>query len=313
MPVPLILDCDPGHDDAFAILLAAGSPDVDIRAITTVAGNGTLDRVTLNARKVCTLAGLRDVPIAAGAAGPLRGKLEPAVDVHGESALDGPALPDPEMPLDDRRADELIVEILRGSAERVTLVPTGPLTNIARVLQRAPDVRENIREIVWMGGSTGRGNRTPYAEFNAWVDPTAADIVFTSGLPLTMVGLNLTHQALATPEIVARIRGVGGDLGRIAADWLGFFSATYKELWGFDAPLHDPCALALAFVPDLARSVDSFVAVETDGRWTRGATVVDLHHRLREPPNARVPVELDVARFWDLVVEALTRIGERTR
>ncbi len=210
MSVPVILDCDPGHDDAFAILLAAGSPLADLRAITTVGGNGTLAAVTQNALKVCTLAGIRDVPVSAGAAGPLHGELHTAADIHGESGLDGPDLPDADVELDPRPAIELMADVLREADEPVMLVPTGPLTNVANLLTAAPDVRERIAGIVWMGGARGRGNRTPYAEFNAWVDPEAAEIVVASGVPFTLVGLQLTHQALATPEVVERIRGVGG-------------------------------------------------------------------------------------------------------
>jgi len=309
MTVPVLLDCDPGHDDAFAILLAAGSPDCDLRAITTVGGNGTLEAVTDNALRVCTLAGIRDVPIAAGAAGPLRGELRTAADVHGDSGLDGPPLPEPEVELDPRPAVELMADLLRGADEPLTLVPTGPLTNVALLLQSAPDVRERIREIVWMGGSRGRGNRTPYAEFNAWVDPEAAEIVVGSGVPFTLVGLHLTHQALATREVVERVRGAGGALGDVAADWLGFFSAAYRAIWGFDAPLHDPCALAIALDSSIATFEEAFVAVETQGRWTRGATAVDPYGRFGMPPNARVPLELDVERFWSMLVAAIATVG----
>jgi inosine-uridine nucleoside N-ribohydrolase len=313
MSVPLLLDCDPGHDDAFAILLAAGSPLADLRAITTVAGNGTLEAVTQNALKVCTLARIRDVPIAAGAAGPLKGELHTAADVHGESGLDGPDLPDPDIELDPRPAVELMADVLRDADEPLTLVPTGPLTNVANLLASAPDVREKIAGIVWMGGARGRGNRTPYAEFNAWVDPEAAEIVVASGVPFTLVGLQLTHNALATPEVVERIRNVGGQLAGVAADWLGYFSSTYRRIWGFDAPLHDPCALALALDPTLATFEQAFLAIETQGRWTRGATVVDPFGRLGQPPNVRVALELDVERFWSMLVGAIGAVGAPAR
>jgi purine nucleosidase len=309
MTTPLILDCDPGHDDAFAILLAAGSPLADLRAITTVGGNATLEAVTENARRVCTLAGIRDVPIAAGAAGPLRGELETAADVHGESGLDGPDLPEPDVELDPRPAIELMADVLRAATEPITLVATGPLTNVALLLESAPDVTAQIREIVWMGGSRGRGNRTPYAEFNAWVDPEAAAIVVGSEPRFTLVGLHLTHHALATPQVVQRIRGVGGDLAQVAADWLGFFSSTYREIWGIDAPLHDPCALALAVDPSIATYEEAFLAIETEGRWTRGATVIDPFGRLAQEPNARIALEIDVERFWSMLVSAIGAVG----
>ena len=306
-PIPCVLDCDPGHDDAIAILLAASLPELDLRAITTVGGNGTLERTTENARRVAALAGL-SVPIAAGAAGPLHGALVTAPDVHGQTALDGPELPEATAPLDPRHAVELLADVLAGAAEPVTVIATGPLTNVALLLRRGPAVRERIAEIVLMGGSTGRGNTTPAAEFNIYVDPEAADEVFTSGLPLRMVGLNLTHQALATDAVRERIRALGTELGRIADEWLGFFAGTYRSLYGLDGPpVHDPCAVAWLAHPDIVTAAETFVAIETDGRWTRGATVVDLYGRLGRPPNARVGMELDRERFWDLVLAALDR------
>ncbi|HEX5900397.1 MAG TPA: nucleoside hydrolase [Solirubrobacteraceae bacterium] len=297
--LPVLLDCDPGHDDAVAILLAAGRPDaIDLRAVTTVGGNAELQKVTLNARRVLTLAGATGVPIAAGAAGPRRGDLITALDVHGQSGLDGAELPEPAMALDPRRADELMAA--HGPA---TVVATGPLTNVAELLEHSP---QTVQEIVWMGGSTARGNTRPYAEFNALVDPEAAEIVFSSGKPLTMVGLNLTHQAQATPEVIERLRAVGNAAATAAIGWLTFFADTYRTVYGMAGPpVHDACALALVIDSSIIRSVDTFVAIETEGRWTRGATVVDLHGRLEQPPNAKVAMELDVTRFWDLVIDAI--------
>jgi inosine-uridine nucleoside N-ribohydrolase len=311
---PCVVDCDPGHDDAIAILLAASSPALDLRAITTVAGNGTLEKVTRNARRVCTLAGIRDVPIAAGADRPLRRALETATDVHGESALDGPPLPEPDAPLDPRAADELIAGVAAAGGEPVTLIATAPLTNVAVALERHPELAGRLREIVLMGGSTGRGNHTPYAEFNVYVDPEAAARVFASGVPVTMVGLNLTHQALVTPEIVERLLGLGTEVARVVAGWMTFFGSTYEDLWGLAGPpIHDACAVAHAIDPTLIRCVDAFVAIETEGRWTRGATVVDLDRRLARPANARVALELDVERFWDLVIGAVASYGRGGR
>jgi purine nucleosidase len=311
LAIPCIIDCDPGHDDAVALLLAAASPQLDLRAITTVAGNGTLPQVTRNAQRVCTLAGIRDVPIAAGADRPLRRELVTAAHVHGASALDGPALPEPDVALDPRPADRLIADVAAG--EPITLIATGPLTNVATALDRHPELAGRLREIVLMGGSTGRGNHTPYAEFNVFVDPEAAERVFASGVRVAMVGLNLTHQALATPDVVARLEGLGTDLGRVVAGWMTFFGSTYDDLWGLAGPpVHDACAVALAIDTSLMRCVDAFVAIETEGDWTRGATVVDLDHRLGRPPNARVALELETARFWKLVIGAIERLGERS-
>jgi purine nucleosidase len=307
---PILVDCDPGHDDAVALLLAAGSPEVDLRAITTVAGNGTLDQVTLNARRVATLGGIRDVPIAAGADRPLVRPLETAADVHGDSALDGPELPEPDVDLDPRRADELIADVAAASPEPLTLVAVGPLTNVATALDRHPELAGRLREVIVMGGSTDRGNRAPYAEFNIWADPEAAARVFASDVPVTMIGLNLTHQALATPDVLDRLRGLGTELGDVVTGWMTFFGSTYEDIWGLPGPpVHDACAVAMTIDPTLIRAVETFVAIETEGRWTRGATVVDLHGRLGRAANARVALDLDAPRFWDLAIAALRRLG----
>ena len=191
-----------------------GEPWLDLRAITTVAGNGELDKVTRNALRVCALAGIRDVPVAAGAERPLVRALETAADVHGESALDGPDLPEPEVPLDPRPAHRLMADVAAASPDPVTLIAIGPLTNVATALERHPEIAGALREIIVMGGSTDQGNRTPYAEFNIWVDPEAAEQVFASGVPVTMVGLNVTHQALATPPVVERLRALDSDVAR---------------------------------------------------------------------------------------------------
>ncbi|MFZ3495926.1 nucleoside hydrolase [Streptomyces sp. 5.8] len=313
MPVPIIIDCDPGHDDALAIMLAAGDPAVDLLAITTVAGNQTLDKTTLNARRVCTVAGITDVPIAAGCARPLVQALSVADDVHGASGLDGPMFPEPTVDIVPEHAVDLIHRILTGHPEPVTLVPTAPLTNIALLLTRFPQDAARIREIVLMGGSTERGNRTPAAEFNILTDPEAADIVFRSGVPVTMCGLNVTHQALATPEVVARFEGLGTPLGHLCAELLTFFASTYRTLWGFPhPPLHDPVAVARVIDPGLVHCVDANVVVDLHGRYTRGATVVDLERYVDRPVNARVAVGLETDRFWDRMIGAVAVLGART-
>ncbi|MFC9294087.1 nucleoside hydrolase [Streptomyces sp. NPDC057011] len=312
MPVPIILDCDPGHDDALAIMLAAGDPAVDLLAITTVAGNQTLEKTTLNARRVCTVAGITDVPVAAGCDRPLVQPLDVADDVHGASGLDGPMFPEPTVDVVQEHAVDLIHRLLAEHPEPVTLVPTAPLTNIALLLTRYPQDVARIREIVLMGGSTEGGNRTPAAEFNILTDPEAAEIVFSRGVPVTMCGLNVTHQALATPEVVARFEGLGTPLGRTCAELLTFFASTYRTLWGFPSPpLHDPVAVARVIDPGLVRCVDANVVVETRGRYTRGATVVDLHGVTGRPVNARAAVALDADRFWDRMVTAVQVLGAR--
>ncbi|WP_374777674.1 nucleoside hydrolase [Streptomyces sp. NBC_01310] len=312
MPVPIIIDCDPGHDDALAIMLAAANPAVDLLAITTVAGNQTLEKTSLNARRVCTVAGITDVPIAAGCDRPLLQPLAVASDVHGESGLDGPRLPEPTVDLVPEHAVELIHRILVNHPEPVTLVPTAPLTNIALLLTRHPDSAARIREIVLMGGSTERGNTTPAAEFNIHTDPEAAAIVFGSGVPVTMCGLNVTHQALATPEVLARFEALGTGLGDICVELLAYFASTYSRLWDMPhPPLHDPVAVARVIDPALVECVDANVTVELHGRYTRGATVVDFPRDPDRPTNAKVAVSLDARLFWDHMVDAVAALGSR--
>ena len=302
----VILDCDPGHDDALAILLAYASPAIDLRAITTVAGNQTLPLVTENALRIATLAGITDVPIAAGSQRPLGRDLVVAGDVHGRSGLDGADLPEASVALSSESATELMAGTIADADRPVTLVPTGPLTNVARLLREHPESADGIEQIVWMGGSTGRGNVTPYAEFNAFVDPDAAAEVVASGLPVTMIGLNVTHQALATDEILARIRANGSAVTTAIADLLSFFASTYERIWGLPAPpVHDAVAVARVVDPALVECVWAPIEVETTGQFTSGATVVDLYDRTGRAPNACAGVAVDVERFWDLMLDAL--------
>jgi purine nucleosidase len=322
MPRKVILDCDPGHDDAIAILLAHGDPGIELLAITTVAGNQTLDRTTLNARRVCTVAGIRGVPIAAGCDRPLRRELITAAHVHGESGLDGPSWPEPDVPLADVHAVDLIIDLVLAFDGEVTLIPTGPLTNVALAVRREPRIVSRVREVVLMGGSVTRGNQTPAAEFNLAVDPEAAAIVFEAGWPLTMVGLDLTRQARVTPEVMDRLVRLGSPLSRVVVQMLetyrdrhrsqpvpqGLPPGHWSEEFGADPPLHDPCAVARVIEPTSVECVEAFVAVETQGRWTSGMTVTDFRPSLDRAFNAKVAVRLDVDRFWDLVVGAIERI-----
>jgi purine nucleosidase/pyrimidine-specific ribonucleoside hydrolase len=309
---PLVLDCDPGHDDMVAILLAAGDPRVDLRAITTVAGNGTLEQTTRNALLTCTHAGIRDVPVAAGCHGPLLGALHTAGDVHGASAMDGADLGEPDVAALDVHAVDLLAGVLRHATAPVTVVATGPLTNVALLLRRHPELRAAIRELVVMGGSTGAGNWRPLAEFNIFVDPEAAHVVFTSGLPVTMCGLDVTHQALATDDVLAELTALGTPLARLVVDLLGFFAEQYRRIWGFAAaPVHDPVAVARVIEPAVVGCVPAHVAIELAGAHTRGATVVDRFGVTGEQPNAEVALELDQAGFWALVVDAVRTLGAR--
>jgi purine nucleosidase len=309
-PRKIILDCDPGHDDAIAILLAHGSPDIDLLAITTVAGNQTLDKTTLNARRVATVAGIGGVPIAAGCDRPLLRGLVTAAEIHGESGLDGPSFPQPAVPLADTHAVDLIVDLVMASPGDVTLVPTGPLTNIAMAVRRQPRLAEHVEEVVLMGGSYTRGNLSAAAEFNIAVDPEAASIVFGAGWPLTMVGLDLTRQARATPDVLTRIAALGTPLARTVLEMLEFYAGRHRaaeEAGG--PPVHDPCAVARVVHPELVQCVDAFVAVETQGRWTSGMTVTEFRPDRGYTFNARVATKLDFHGFWDLVVDAIDRIG----
>ena len=307
---PVIVDCDPGHDDALALLLAAGDSGLRLLGVTTVAGNQTLGKTTRNALRILALAGVTGVPVAAGCDRPLVGDLTVAEDIHGSSGLDGPDLDGPVAEVVDVHAVELMRRLIVGSAEPVTLIATGPLTNVALLLRRHPEVGPRLRRIVFMGGSTERGNTTPYGEFNIVTDPEAADIVLRSGLPLTMIGLNVTHQALATAEIIAEFRGLGTRLGAVCADLMTFFASSYRRVFGFaHPPVHDPIAVAAVIDPSIVRTVAVAVDVELAGTYTRGATVVDLHRRSARPANVDVAVGLEVAAFWRLLMAAVRTVG----
>ncbi len=309
----IILDCDPGHDDAIAILVALGCPDIELVAITTVAGNQTLEKTTLNARRVCTVAGVHDVPIYAGCWRPQVRPQVTAAEVHGDSGLDGPVFGEPTVPVQQEPAVDYLVRTLMAEGEDITLVPTGPLTNVAAALAREPKIAGRTPEVVLMGGSYTRGNRTPAAEFNIFADPEAAAAVFGAGWSLTMIGLDLTHQAIATAEVVGRIRALDSEVGRMVTALLDFYGGSYRRsgLAAADAgpPVHDPCAVARVARPDLMVVRDAFVAVETRGEWTSGMTVTDFSGSLGRPPNAKVATTLDVRGFWDLTLSALQAFG----
>jgi inosine-uridine nucleoside N-ribohydrolase len=308
-PKPVILDVDPGHDDAVALMLACGHPDLDLLAVTTVAGNVTVDKTTRNALRVLSLVGCTDVPVGAGASGPLERPLHTAEDIHGKSGLDGPEeIPDAGFGPDERGAVELISDALGASPEPVTLVPVGPLTNIALFLREHQDLKDRIAGISLMGGSMGLGNTTPAAEFNIYVDPEAAREVFESGLPITMSGLDATHQAGAGPDERDRLRATG-DVGSVVAGFLDFFAATYERTFGFDAPpLHDPVAVAAVLEPDLLRTRPIRVDVECESDLTRGETVCDYYGVTGKVPNAEVGIELDREGFFELLYGALGRL-----
>lgn len=309
---PIVIDCDPGHDDAVAILLALGAPQhVELKAVTTTFGNCSVEDATRNATQILTLAGAAHVPVARGAAGALNGTSTLGNYVHGASGLDGPPMPEPACEPVTQGAVELLRHVIESSDEPVTIAATGPITNIAQLLLDHPRVIDGIREVVFMGGSTERGNHTPTAEFNTFADPEALDVVLRSGLSVRMVGLNLTHQALATPQVVERMAAMDHLVGRTCAAWMGFFGASYNRIWEFTAPpVHDPCTVAAIIDPDLITWRRAFVTVELAGTWTRGTTVVDLHHRYPDQePNVEVAMTLDASRYWDLVTASIDRVG----
>lgn len=303
--LPVILDGDPGHDDAIAWMLAKASPLLDIRAVTSVCGNQTIEKTTYNAQRVCALLGI-DAPVAMGKPAPLLAEPMNAPSVHGQSGLDGPALPEPNAPLSPLRSVELMAKVLNESETPVALVPTGPLTNIAALLLAHPELKEKIKVISLMGGGITHGNWTPAAEFNILVDPEAAKVVFESGVPILMSGLDVTERALIFPKDFERIRAVGNPVARVVADWLEFFYGFHREIGYAGAPVHDPVAVVSLIRPDLLTSKQLCVEIETQGEYCRGATV---GHE-RKPANALVNFDIDRDGFADLLVEAVKTYGE---
>ncbi|WP_421307746.1 pyrimidine-specific ribonucleoside hydrolase RihA [Aeromonas veronii] len=307
MALPVILDCDPGHDDAIALILALASPELDVLAVTTSAGNQTPDKTLNNALRILTLLGRDDIPVAAGAPKPLARELIIADNVHGESGLDGPKLPDPAFAPQAMTGIELMARCLRESPQPVTLVPTGPLTNIALLLAAHPELKPRIARIVLMGGAAGAGNWTPAAEFNIYVDPEAADMVFKSGIPITMCGLDVTHEAQVMDEDIERVRAITNPVAQCVAGLLDFFMIYHRDpKWGFaGAPLHDPCTIAWLLAPELFHGVECRVDIETRGEHTVGMTVVDRYGLTGKPANALVLLGLDRPGFIDLLVTRL--------
>jgi inosine-uridine nucleoside N-ribohydrolase len=299
----IVIDCDPGHDDAIAILLALASPELELVGVTTVAGNQTLDKTTRNALVTLEVGGRSDIPVAAGEAAPLSRELRTAAHVHGETGLDGPELPEPQaQPVAEHAADFLAELIDPGTV----LVPTAPLTNIALLLERHPEASERIERIVWMGGAIGEGNVTPAAEFNAFVDPEAAAAVFASGIPITMIGLDVTHKALFTRAHAEQLRE-SGRAGRFVAELSDFFQRFHETSYGFEgSPIHDAMAVAQVIDPTLVTTRHANVAIEARSELCDGRTVVDLRGITGREPNADVGVDVDAERFLNLLV---SRIG----
>ncbi|ROS27628.1 pyrimidine-specific ribonucleoside hydrolase RihA [Raoultella terrigena] len=311
MALPIILDCDPGHDDAIAIILALASPELDVKAITSSAGNQTPEKTLRNVLRMLTLLQRQDIPVAGGARKPLMRELIIADNVHGESGLDGPALPEPDFAPQNCTAVELMAKTLRESPQPVTIIATGPQTNVALLLNGHPELHDKIARIVMMGGAMVLGNWQPAAEFNIYVDPEAAEIVFQSDIPVVMAGLDVTHRAQIHDMDIERFRQVGNPLATIVAELLDFFMEYHKDAkWGFTgAPLHDPCTIAWLLKPELFTCVERWVGVETQGKYTQGMTVVDYYFLTGNQPNTTVLLDVDREGFVDLLTERLAFYG----
>jgi purine nucleosidase len=307
----IIIDTDPGQDDAVAMLLALASPELDVIGITAVAGNVPLRLTSKNARKICELAGKPDTKVFAGAIRPLVRQLVTAEEVHGKTGLDGPDLPEPTMKLQDQHAVDFIVETLMAEEPgSVTLCPLGPLTNVALALIREPRIAPRIREIVLMGGGYFEaGNVSPAAEFNIYVDPHAADIVFRAGIPIVMMPLDVTHKALTTRKRVDRFRALGTKVGVATAELLDFFERFDEEKYGTDGgPLHDPCVIAYLVKPELFKGRECNVSIEIASELTMGMTVVDWWGVTKRKKNAMVMRDIDAEAFFELLAERLGRL-----
>lgn len=319
----IILDCDPGHDDAIAILLAAGNPQIDLLGITTVSGNHNVENTTRNALSVCTAYGIK-VPVAKGSPGPLLIDQVLAIEIHGETGLDGPVLPPASFELDKRHAVDFIIDTVMAHEPRtITLVPVGPYTNIALAVRKDPRIVERVKRVVAMGGSYTRGNITPAAEFNVYADPEAADVVFRANWDVTMVGLDLTHQALATKGLQDRVRAVGGPMAKFILDIWEFIATTHGGLLQIEYPaIHDACCVAAMIDPTVFTTEKADIRVELAGRWTKGMTVCNfekmggMHHfggTASEQVDFRhtVAMKLDHQKFCDLIVDALERLNRQ--
>ncbi|AOX05277.1 ribonucleoside hydrolase [Corynebacterium sp. NML98-0116] len=313
MTTKIILDCDPGHDDAVAILLAAGNPNIELLGVTTVGGNHTLEKVTRNAAQVLTVAKLTDVPLYAGATRPILREVETAEGIHGDTGMEihGFELPEPALSVQETHGVQFIIDtIMSEPAGTVTLVPTGPLTNIALAARLEPRIVERVKEVVLMGGAYGTGNWTPSAEFNIIVDPEAAHIVFNEKWPVVMVGLDLTHQALATKAVEEQFAALGTNVGDFVVGLFGAFRKNYQDAQGFDdPPVHDPCCVAYLIDPTVVETVKVPVDVETQGLLTTGRTVADFRSPAPADCHTSVATKLDAERFWAMVLDAVRALG----
>ena len=301
----IILDCDPGHDDAVAIMLAAINPKIELLGITVVAGNQKLEKTVNNALKVCNHLNL-DVPVYSGMSRPMIREQLIADDIHGETGLDGPKFEELKIKAEDKHAVNFIIDTLMNSDEKITLVPTGPLTNIGMAIRFEPRIIEKINRIVLMGGSYQLGNMTPAAEFNILADPDAAHIVFSSGVKVVMMGLDLTRQASATKEVVEKIKSLNNKASKLFVDLMEFFAASQKNVFGWSAPpVHDPTTIAYIIDPECIEVKPMFCEIELWSERSYGRTLCDYFGILKKEPNVDVAVKLDFERFWNLIYENL--------
>ncbi|MEL7627168.1 MAG: nucleoside hydrolase [Anaerolineaceae bacterium] len=307
--IPIILDGDPGHDDAIAWMLAKANDKLEILACTSVSGNQSIEKTSYNARRVMTLLGI-DAPFAMGRERPLFGEPVHAGNIHGDTGLDGPALPEPAFEALPLSAVELMAKTITDSSEPVTIVATGPLTNVGALLILHPELKPKIAQISIMGGGLDHGNWTPAAEFNILVDPEAADVVFKSGLSLTMAGLDVTLKALVFPEDFERIRALGNPIATVVAEWLDFFYGFHRSIGYAGAPVHDAVAVAALVKPEILTIKEYFVQIETSGDFCRGATIADHYGFNGQQPNTHAVVGIDREGFIDLLAEAAAWYGK---
>lgn len=309
MPLPLIIDCDPGVDDAIALLLAFASPELNLLGITTVAGNVPLHHTHTNARKICELANCLAVPVFAGCPRPLVRSLITAEEVHGETGLEGVGLPAPTLPLQPQHGVDFLVQTLTNAPEPITIATLGPLTNLAVAIIQQPAILRNVREVVMMGGAITHGNVTPSAEFNLYVDPHAAHVVLTSGVPVTLISLDVTHQVLTTRERLDAIQAIATPVAKAAAALLAHYGTFDAERFGIPgSPLHDPCVIAYLLQPELFTGQPAHVVVELQSTHALGQTIVDLWNVGDRPPNAHVLRSANADGFYSLLLERLARL-----
>jgi len=305
----ILIDCDPGHDDMMAIMLACASPQLQLAGVSTVAGNQTGEKTYRNALRTLTLIGRTDIPVARGADKPLLRALTVAPEIHGVSGLDGADLPEPAFQGLAEHAADFLIRTIMESREPVTLVPTGPLTNVALALLKKPELARKVQRVVLMGGAVRECNITPAAEFNIYVDPEAARIVFACGAPIVMVGLDVTNRARLSFQDIEELASWNGRVSRVVAPLLRFFAQTNREVFGFDgAPLHDALAVAHLVRPEVIKTRKMNVEIETAGELTRGRTVADVYGISRRPANAEVALEVDLPLFKELLFQAIRKL-----